>query len=150
MSEVQFPQVTVCPPEGSNTALNYDLNKAQDTILDDATRNELTLLAFELMHQHDHEKFKNLVSGMIDDEQLSLLYSGYRKMTLLQYYSMAEWSIETSGGQGLCSSPAFGEVRNSDNFIQALSVYLEVSLPDMMDTVLMINVTMDTKETKSQ
>jgi hypothetical protein len=149
LSQVQFPQVTVCPPEGSNTALNYDLNKAQDTILDDETRNELTLLAFELMHQHDHEKFKNLVSGVVEDEQLSLLYSEYRKMTLLQYFSeRAEWSIKTSGGQGLCSSPAFGEERNSYNFIKEMSVYLEVSLPDTVDTILMINLTMDTKETK--
>ena len=30
ISEVVFPKVTICPPEGSNTALNYDTMMTDD------------------------------------------------------------------------------------------------------------------------
>ena len=33
ISEVMFPKVTICPPEGSNTGLNYDIMMAQNKTL---------------------------------------------------------------------------------------------------------------------
>ena len=33
ISELDFPTVTICPPEGSNTALNYDLARARNITL---------------------------------------------------------------------------------------------------------------------
>jgi hypothetical protein len=33
ITDLDFPTVTVCPPKGSHTALNYDLMKANDTSL---------------------------------------------------------------------------------------------------------------------
>ena len=41
ISELPFPEVTVCPPLGSNTALNYDLVTANNITMDNETRNEL-------------------------------------------------------------------------------------------------------------
>ena len=34
ISEVPFPEVIVCPPLGSNTALNYDLMTAENITID--------------------------------------------------------------------------------------------------------------------
>ena len=33
ISEVTFPEITVCPPQGSNTALNLDLLEAEKVFL---------------------------------------------------------------------------------------------------------------------
>ena len=33
ISDLEFPNVTVCPPKGSNTALNYDLMKADNHLM---------------------------------------------------------------------------------------------------------------------
>ena len=33
IADLDFPTVTVCPPKGSHTTLNYDLMKANDTSL---------------------------------------------------------------------------------------------------------------------
>ena len=36
ISNVTFPRVTVCPPKGTNTALNYDLWKSENRTLSKA------------------------------------------------------------------------------------------------------------------
>ena len=41
MDDLDFPNVTVCPPKGSNTALNYDLMKANNGSFSNEARNLL-------------------------------------------------------------------------------------------------------------
>ena len=41
ISKVQFPDVTVCPPEGSNTALNHDLVHVGNATVNMTVREEL-------------------------------------------------------------------------------------------------------------
>ena len=41
ISELKFPKITVCPPSGTNTALNYDLMKLNNTAMDDDTKERL-------------------------------------------------------------------------------------------------------------
>ena len=86
ISAVQFPEVTVCPPRGTNTALNYDLRRAQHKILDEDIRKNLTIIAFEQMHKYDHENYIDAVTNMIDEEDLAMMYSGHRQITILDPY----------------------------------------------------------------
>ena len=39
-----FPKITVCPPKGKSTSLNYDLVKAENQTLTKTTRNKMTEL----------------------------------------------------------------------------------------------------------
>ena len=41
---LKFPNVTVCPPRGSNTALNYDLVRAKNITLTEKDRNSFFLV----------------------------------------------------------------------------------------------------------
>ena len=135
----------MCPPAGSNTALNYDLISAQHKTLDEATRDNLVLEASELLHEHDHEEYKKFVSGMLDDKEIAQLYAGYRRVTLLHKSSFREdWKVWMSGGRGSCSSPGFGEEKTEQNFIEKISFKCMVTLPDVSDNVLHINTTIDT------
>ena len=137
--------MTVCPPAGSNTALNYDLTSAQYKTLDEATRDDLVLEASELLHEHDHEEYKKFVSDMLDDKEIALMYAGYRRVTLLHKSSFREdWNVWMSGGQGSCSSPGFGKEKTEQNFIEKISFRCKVALPDVSDKVLHINTTLDT------
>ena len=43
ISEVIFPEITVCPPSGTDTALNLDLEGAQEIDLSEEQREELIL-----------------------------------------------------------------------------------------------------------
>ena len=40
-----FPKITVCPPKGTSTSLNYDLVKAENQTLKKTSRNQMTELA---------------------------------------------------------------------------------------------------------
>ena len=53
ISEVPFPGVTICPPLGSNTALNYDLMTAENISMDEDIRNEL----IKLLNDPYHDKY---------------------------------------------------------------------------------------------
>ena len=44
IADLEFPTVTVCPPEGSNTALNYDLLRLRNRTL---TKEEKLTVVFE-------------------------------------------------------------------------------------------------------
>ena len=57
ISEVPFPEVTVCPPLGSNTALNYDLMTADNITIDNETRNELVKLVNLAFIQSYHDGY---------------------------------------------------------------------------------------------
>ena len=47
ISEVQFPTVTICPPEGSNTALNYDIMNLRKAKISDEERLEAISLLWK-------------------------------------------------------------------------------------------------------
>ena len=103
----------MCPPRGSNTGLNYDFDKTQERTLDDAARNDLITLALELIHVHGHDAYSDLVSGIVTEDDLALMYSGHRLMTLLEKKDKGwYWSVSTSGGHGECSTPSFRKERD--------------------------------------
>ena len=47
ISEATFPRVTVCPPDDSNTVLNYDLMKASNMTISKDVREEMFKAAGE-------------------------------------------------------------------------------------------------------
>ena len=48
ITELEFPTVTVCPPRGSNTALNHLLGKVKDVNLTEEERQELLDISKEV------------------------------------------------------------------------------------------------------
>ena len=48
ITELEFPTVTVCPPRGSNTALNHLLEKVKDVNLTEMERNDLLDISKEV------------------------------------------------------------------------------------------------------
>ena len=58
ISELDFPTVTVCPPKGSNTVLNYDLLTAVNKTFDDETKNEMLDIVMSLSKDYYHEKYE--------------------------------------------------------------------------------------------
>ena len=49
IKELDFPEVTVCPPRGSNTALNHLLEKVQDVNFTSKERKELFDISREVL-----------------------------------------------------------------------------------------------------
>ena len=53
ISGVKLPGITVCPPKGSHTALNYDLIRAKNITLDNKDRQEMIYHAIDLLIDDD-------------------------------------------------------------------------------------------------
>ena len=56
ISEVSFPEVTVCPPEGSNTALNHDMMTMKRTGLSKEERLKALTVLWETMEVMENNK----------------------------------------------------------------------------------------------
>ena len=53
IDDLQFPQVTICPPKDSNTALYHDLVKAGNRTLSDEIRKTLKKAAYDMFLKYN-------------------------------------------------------------------------------------------------
>ena len=76
IKDLKFPNVTVCPPKGTNTALNYDLFKLNGSF---------TLFQKDLINKHVNDTFMeketdiyvNTLSDLVNRENLKNIYQGF-------------------------------------------------------------------------
>ena len=83
ISELEFPNVTVCPPRNSFTNLNHDLVRSRKIIFDEGKRKELSNIVhdavFEANYDAKHHEF--LEYGQNKKEYMNW-YTGLTKLTL--------------------------------------------------------------------
>ena len=61
ISEITFPKVTVCPPRGTYTNLNYDIMKLKQKKLKPKTRDYLFNFAIDIIQKEFHDELlKNM------------------------------------------------------------------------------------------
>ena len=86
----------LCPPKGTNTALHFDLIKAQDA-WDEGTKNKLMTAAMSIFLVDDHMKYANFVQPFYSTEQVNDWYTGRIKMTFPKAGAMVYEHSATSG-----------------------------------------------------
>ena len=59
IKELDFPEVTVCPPRGSNTALNHLLKKVKDANFTNVERQELIKISQEVFVENPNNQHEN-------------------------------------------------------------------------------------------
>ena len=65
VSELDFPTVTVCPPEGSNTALNYDLVRMRNIALTKEDRESLVNATRHILIDQPSQDFIQLARSLL-------------------------------------------------------------------------------------
>ena len=65
ITELEFPTVTVCPPRGSNTALNYLLEKVKDINFTEEERQELLDISREVFIEIPNKKYAKQMTELI-------------------------------------------------------------------------------------
>ena len=89
ITELQFPAVTVCPPRGSNTALNQALEKVKDVNFTETDRQEMLNMSREVfLFDLNWGRFMNSNSEVTDTVDLPdlawlALHRGETKVTLI-------------------------------------------------------------------
>ena len=117
ISELDFPTVTVCPPEGSNTALNYDLARARNITLTDTERQTLINLAQQMLIDKPSNRHVELARALTDEENILELFEDKPSRTFLLPYPLREkdrsdnnlgYEILSSQLNGHFQTPGFG------------------------------------------
>ena len=75
IEELPFPTVTLCPPKGANTALNYDIMQAEEGSLTLRDREEIKLFAKSLFEDKEASAFTDELVELINLRNLKALYN---------------------------------------------------------------------------
>ena len=132
ISELEFPKVTICPPERSYTALNHDLITAKRTNFTSKDREELKN-ASRRIFLHDpylkmaEQKLKELKHTNIWD-----IYKGFQSppvpsppYTLKTKFTLSEGEVAT---------PGWGEVWDEEIYIRRHYHHYEIKFPSISKT----------------
>ena len=80
ITELEFPTVTVCPPRGSNTALNHLLEKVKDVNFTKEERQELLDISKEVFIEIPNKKYARKMSGWLSVQNMSSIANGQASM----------------------------------------------------------------------
>ena len=139
ITELEFPTVTVCPPRGSNTALNHLLEKVRDVNFTEQERRELLDISKEVFLGSPSKKFAEQVSKLFS---VALTLENIRSIANLQA-SMPEFdkndmiTIRSREPEGTFSSPGFQDAEYKGNFNNSLnSLHYVIDLPKNMSEMV--------------
>ena len=129
ITDLEFPTVTVCPPRGSNTALNHLLGKVKDVNFTLEERNELLDISREIFLELPNTRYAKQIAGLVNVEHARSIVKG--QASLPEIDANGEITIRSSELEGSLSSPCFGDLEGtSSNFnSRAQSFHYVLNLP---------------------
>ena len=80
ISQIIFPNVTVCPPRNSFLNLNYDIEQSENITIDNNTRSELFDFALDVIQDEFHDEIMKNLSKIEDPDRYYNWYNGYTKI----------------------------------------------------------------------
>ena len=130
ISELQLPTITVCPPEGSNTALNVDLMRVNESF----TVRQKEQLQNEIVYTFitkSHMAYQHKLLALTDEESQKRVYDGFQSIP--KYSDLSSINIRICALQGNISTPDI-----SDTII-----HYEIKCPDNLTTVVDLSLPPD-------
>ena len=106
-----YPNITVCPPEGANTALNYDQLLFENATLDGEIRNGMVNLVKNALDDAEFNEAMVRETEFHEVDKLKNWYKGctYVSRPSVSRYGVHKYSIKTSAASGYLEMPWFGE-----------------------------------------
>ena len=75
ITDLEFPTVTVCPPRGSNTALNHLLEKVKDINFTEEERQKLLDISREVFIEIPNKKYAGQMAALLSAENMRSIIS---------------------------------------------------------------------------
>ena len=144
ISELGFPEVTVCPPKGSNTVLNQVLEKVKDEKLTPGLRERLKKIVQKIFFEKPSEMFVRDMAHLMNIKSLSNLIDGTVSIPENNVNSdTGEYkiSLKTSLSNGSFSTPGSKDKEYQGNFYktpQLIHFHLDIPHPTPSDEKLLI------------
>ena len=135
ISQITFPNVTVCPPKNSFLNLNYDIKQSENVKLDNKTRHELTDFALDVIQS---EFYKEMIANLSKVEDPDRYYNWYHGYTEIGYpyqrtgYNQLWYIVFTSASAGNISTQYFGEKFNAIKVDGEIYISIYVYIPTSM------------------
>ena len=76
IADLDFPTVTVCPPKGSHTALNYDLMKAENHSFTIKDRDALKQSVYGDIIEPSHREHMRHMQATVNPDNIRKTYEG--------------------------------------------------------------------------
>ena len=129
IEKLQFPAVTVCPPRGSNTALNQVLTKVKDANFTEKEKQNLLNMsreAFTLGPTKNHAK--HLTELLSIDNMQSIINKQASMPTVQKDINMI--TLKSTEPEGSFSTPGFGSSECSGDFFDGPhTLHYEIEFP---------------------
>ena len=133
MSEVTFPKVTVCPPKGTFTDLNYDIKRAEKKNLTLKEREELSEYARDTIERNSFMEYLNRLQ--YEDRFYNWYYAisqieGSKDGSTYNFLSkdhMLKYEMDTVATSGVITSPFFGQKFDENLFFET-EMYKSISI----------------------
>ena len=87
ISQITFPNITVCPPRNSFLNLNYDFKQSENIDIENKTRKELLDYALNVTQYEFYEEMLNNLSKVEDPDRY---YNWFHGHTLITYPQCTE------------------------------------------------------------
>ena len=147
LDDLDFPLVTVCPPEGSNTALNYDLMALSNVSFSDEDREVLTKRVYGDMIEKSYKTYSQRYQAFIKHLDVKRIYDGY--MSVPKPFGRNGFKITVSDSEG---SVQFGlrddydEAFYEDDQEIRVALKFPLALADQVgDGALVVELAVDTR-----
>ena len=132
ISQITFPNVTVCPPRYYSLNLNYDIIQSENRTLDSNSREKLFDYAMEVIQDYYFEEIMNNMSRLQDPNRYFNWYYGYTKLNYPyydKYSNQFQYRIDTSALSGNISTKYFGESFDISKIDERIYFMLYVAAP---------------------
>ena len=113
ISQVIFPNVTVCPPKNSYLNLNYDYMQAEKLQIENETRLELFDYAKGVIQDLFYEEIMRNLTKVQDPDRYYNWYHEYSPIAYPYYTTKLWYSYTTYATSGNISTKYFGEIFDS-------------------------------------
>ena len=133
ITEITFPKVTVCPPKGTYTDLNYDLMITEKMVLDNEVRTNLSKYAVELLQDHLHHVVMTNFSKLQEDNMFRKWYLGYSKIQGPEYkgsFTDIQLHLNSDATSGTITTEHYGEKFDADKVEPDIRYVISIHPPE--------------------
>ena len=133
ITEITFPKVTVCPPKGTYTDLNYDLMITEKMVLDNEVRTNLSKYAVELLQDHLHHVVMTNFSKLQEDNMYRKWYLGYSKIQGPEYkgsFTDIQLHLNSDATSGTITTEHYGEKFDADKVEPDIRYVISIHPPE--------------------
>ena len=126
LEDLDFPTVVICPPENSNTALNYDLLRAANYSFSKENRDRLVEAVWEHFIAEDHELFAEDMLAASNPSELEQVYNSIQSVPkpYNHGYEIVVWNTS-----GTISSARYREDFHESHFLKNRDIHIILAFP---------------------